>query len=113
MLRLGQQIRLTRREAERFAEITGFEPVNVNTLDDLTKYIEGCKKHYWGVSDETRFLHHLIDKELQAALGTLIEEKASAPLPSGSAVVRLAVAGTAAGSGAGADCGTGTGAAAG
>lgn len=81
MLRLGQQIRLTRREVERFTEITGFEPVNVRTLDDLCAYVDECKKHYWGVSDDTRFLHYLIDRELQAALAPTLAN-ASAPTPS-------------------------------
>ncbi len=82
MLRFGQQIRLTRREVERFTEITGFDPVNVRTLDDLYAYVAECKKHYWGASDDTRFLHYLIDKELQATLALPTSANASAPTPS-------------------------------
>lgn len=70
MLRLGNSIRLTRKEIERFARITGFEPVGVKTLDDLDAYIGQCKQHYWGVSDETRFLHWLIDREKSRCLAT-------------------------------------------
>jgi hypothetical protein len=40
----------------------------VKTVDDLDAYIVRCKRHYWGVSKDTQFLHWLIDKEL-AVLG--------------------------------------------
>ena len=63
MIRLGSQIRLTRREVERFRKITDIEPVDIRTLDDLENYIARCKAHYWGVSEETQFLHWLIDRE--------------------------------------------------
>lgn len=63
MIRLGKHIRLTRKEVERFTKITGFKPVNVKTLDDLDAYIGQCKRHYWGVSKDTKFLHWLMDKE--------------------------------------------------
>ena len=63
MIRLGNHIRLTRKEVERFTKITGFEPVNVKTLDDLDAYIAQCKGHYWGVSKDTQFLHWLMDRE--------------------------------------------------
>lgn len=63
MIRLGQQIRLTRPESERFKKITDLEPVNIRTQADLAAYIERCKAHYWGVSRETQFLHWLIDRE--------------------------------------------------
>lgn len=69
MLKLGNNIRLTSREIERFTEITGFAPVNVKTIDDLNAYIEDCKHYYWGVSEDTRFLHWLIDKEHSRCLG--------------------------------------------
>lgn len=81
MLSLGQQIRLTRREVERFMMITGFEPINVKSLDDLYAYIQECKAYYWGNSNDTRFLHYLIDRELQAALAPTLAN-ASAPAPS-------------------------------
>ena len=63
MIRLGNHIRLTGKEIERFTKITGFEPVNVKTLDDLDAYIGQCKRHYWGVSKDTKFLHWLMDQE--------------------------------------------------
>lgn len=71
MLRSGQQIRLTRVEIERFTDITGFVPENVKTLEDLDAYIMECKTYYWGVSDETRFLHWLIDQERSSCLSGL------------------------------------------
>lgn len=69
MLRLGNAIRLTPREIERFTDITGFTPAHVKTLDDLDAYVDQCKRHYWGVSEDTRFLHWLIDKERSRCLG--------------------------------------------
>ena len=63
MLRLGQQIRLTHREVERFTKITAIEPVGIRTSADLDAYIVRCKAHYWGSSRETKFLHWLIDRE--------------------------------------------------
>ena len=68
MIRLGNNVRLTRREVERFTRITGLEPVGVRTLDDLDEYIRECKAHYWGVSEETRFLHWLLDEERSRCL---------------------------------------------
>ena len=70
MIRLGTHIRLTRKEIERFTKLTGFEPANVNTLDDLNAYIAQCKQHYWGVSKDTQFLHWLIEKERMRCLGS-------------------------------------------
>ena len=64
MLRGEKQIRLTRREVDRLARITGFEPVDVRPVEDLRAYAADCKRHYWGVSEDTRFLHWLIDREL-------------------------------------------------
>lgn len=63
MLRSGNQIRLTRREAETFKEITDFEPEGVRTLDDLQAYVARCKQYYHGTSYATRFLHWLIDEQ--------------------------------------------------
>lgn len=63
MIRIDKHIRLTKKEVERFTTITGFEPLNVKTLDDLDAYIAQCKRYYWGISNETPFLHWLIDKE--------------------------------------------------
>ena len=68
MIRLGNRIRLTRKEVERFTMITGFEPVDVKTLDDLASYVKKCKKHYWGTSQDTQFLHYLIDREASSCL---------------------------------------------
>jgi hypothetical protein len=65
MLCLGQQVRLTLREIDRFTKISGIAPVNVRSLADLEAYVERCKAHYWGVSRETQFLHWLIDREYQ------------------------------------------------
>ena len=69
MIRLGKSIRLTRREVERFTKITGFAPAQVKTLDDLDAYIGQCKTHFWGVSEDTRFLHFLLDEERSRCLG--------------------------------------------
>ena len=63
MIRLGPQIRLTRREVERFTRITAIEPVGIRTPVDLDAYIARCKAHYWGSSKATKFLHWLIDRE--------------------------------------------------
>jgi len=71
MIRLGKSIRLTRREVERFTKITGIEPVQVRTLDDLDAYIRQCKAHFWGVSRQTRFVHFLLDEERSRGLGAL------------------------------------------
>ena len=68
MLRLGSRIRLTRREVERLHRITAIEPVDVRTRADLEAYVRRCKAHYWGVSKETRFLHWLIDREVEHCL---------------------------------------------
>jgi hypothetical protein len=69
MIRLGNHIRLTRKEVERFTKITGFEPVNVKTLESLDAYIGQCKQHYWGVSKDTQFLHWLMDRERSRCCG--------------------------------------------
>ncbi|HEY8102687.1 MAG TPA: hypothetical protein VIF82_18260 [Burkholderiaceae bacterium] len=71
MLRLGNHIRLTPREIERFTTITDFAPVDLKTLDELDAYIKKCKRYYWGTSSDTKFLHWLIDKEYARALGKL------------------------------------------
>jgi hypothetical protein len=65
MIRLGHQVRLTRREVERFTKITDIAPVGIRTLAELDAYIARCKAHYWGVSRETQFLHWLIDSEYE------------------------------------------------
>jgi hypothetical protein len=63
MIRLGQQVRLTRREVERFTKITDIAPVGIRTLVELDAYVARCKAHYWGVSHDTQFLHWLIERE--------------------------------------------------
>jgi predicted AAA+ superfamily ATPase len=68
MLYLGSRIRLTRPEVERLQRITGFAPVNVRTLADLAEYVSRCKAHYRGVSQDTQFLHWLIDREIERCL---------------------------------------------
>ena len=65
MIRLNRQIRLTRKEIEVFSKITGIEPVGIRTPEDLAAYIARCKAHFWGVSEETQFIHWLIDKQYQ------------------------------------------------
>ncbi|PPU86299.1 hypothetical protein XhhCFBP4925_00555 [Xanthomonas hortorum pv. hederae] len=65
MIRLGQKIRLTRREVDRFVQITDIAPESVRTLEELGGYVERCKRHYWGESDDTRFLHWLLEREYQ------------------------------------------------
>ncbi len=74
MLRSGNQIRLTRREAEIFKEITDIEPAGIRTLDDLQAYIASCKRHYHGTSYATRFLHWLIDEQF----GNCVADQAAA-----------------------------------
>ena len=69
MLSLGENIRLTRREVERFTKISGFEPVDVNSLDDLDAYIRECKAYFWGVTDDTQYVHFLLDEERSRCLG--------------------------------------------
>jgi hypothetical protein len=73
------QIRLTRREVERLARITGFEPVDVRTLVDLEQYVDACKRHYWGESDDTRYLHWLIDREIEVCLACVPRHQPSRP----------------------------------
>lgn len=65
MLRLGQQIRLTRNEIERLTQLTDIVPDGVRSVRDLDAYVARCKAHYWGESEDTRFLHWLIDREVR------------------------------------------------
>ena len=62
MLRAGTTIRLTSREVERFARLTGFEPIHVRSLDDLDAYVEQCKRYYRGISRDARVLRWRIDR---------------------------------------------------
>jgi len=68
MLRLGNHLRLTIREVERFTRITGIEPVGVKSLGDLEDYIRQCKAYYRGGSEEARFLRWLLDEERSRCL---------------------------------------------
>ncbi|WP_377705285.1 hypothetical protein [Pseudoduganella sp. UC29_71] len=68
MLRLGPHIRLTQAEIDYLTHITGFAPGPIRRLDDLHRYINKCKRHYWGTSRATRTLHRMID---DAYLGCL------------------------------------------
>ena len=69
MLQCDESARLTRPEVKRWSRITGFEPVGIRTVDDLCRYVARCKQHYWGTSDETRFLHWLMDDEVSRCVG--------------------------------------------
>jgi hypothetical protein len=64
----AKTLRLTRRESVRWAKITGFEPSAVRSDADLRQFVERCKRHFWGTSEDTRFLHFLIDEELRRNL---------------------------------------------
>jgi hypothetical protein len=68
MIRLGPQIRLTRKEIQQLHWLTDIEPVGIRTLADLDAYVAKCKAHYWGVSEDTRFLHWAIDQEVARCL---------------------------------------------
>ena len=68
MIHLGNQLRLTGREVERFTRITGIEPVGVKSLDDLDDYIGRCKDYYQGACHEARFLRWLLDEERSRCL---------------------------------------------
>jgi hypothetical protein len=66
MLRYGIQVRLTRPERAWLARITAIEPGSIRSVEDLQAYVRRCKDHYWGSSDDTRFLHWLIEREVQS-----------------------------------------------
>ena len=68
MLRGTKTLRLTRRESDRWVKITGFEPAVVRSEADLRQFVQRCKGHFWGTSEDTRFLHFLIDEELRSNL---------------------------------------------
>ena len=69
MLRGTKTLRLTRRESDRWVRITGFEPATVRSEADLRQFVERCKCYFWGTSEDTRFVHFLIDEELRSNLG--------------------------------------------
>lgn len=66
MLRTENQLRLTRPERTRLARITAIEPGSIRSVEDLQAYVRRCKAHYWGYSNDTRFLHWLIEREVQS-----------------------------------------------
>ena len=70
MLRLGNAIRLTRKEAERLERITGFPVDGVRTLDGLALYVAQCKAYYAEDSKEFEILarKHLNDLRQDAAI---------------------------------------------
>ena len=68
MIRLGSHIRLTCKEIAYFHWLTDIEPVGIRTLADLDAYVAKCKAHYWGVSQDTQFLHWMIDQEVARCL---------------------------------------------
>jgi hypothetical protein len=74
MPRGASTLRLTGRELSRWAKITGFTPADVRSEEDLARFAARCKRHFWGRSEDTRFLHLLIDEELRRnLLGGLTE----------------------------------------
>ena len=68
MLRLGNAIRLTRKEAERLERITGFPVDGVRTLDGLALYVAQCKAYYAEDSKEFEILAWLIDSDVSRCL---------------------------------------------
>jgi hypothetical protein len=68
MLRLGSNIRLTHAECARLQHLTDIAPDGIRSRADLLHYVTQCKAHYWGDSEDTRFLHWLIDQELARSL---------------------------------------------
>ena len=39
------------------------QKAGIRSVQEFDGYIARCKAHYWGVSQQTRFLHWLIDRE--------------------------------------------------
>jgi hypothetical protein len=68
VLRGAKTLRLTQRESARWLRITGFKPTEVRSEADLKLYVQRCKLYFWGTSEDTRFLHFLIDTELRRNL---------------------------------------------
>jgi hypothetical protein len=73
MLRGDSTLRLTRRELARWEKITGFTPIDVRSEADLARFVSRCKRHFWGSSEDTRFLHFLIDEELRRNLAIPVQ----------------------------------------
>lgn len=81
VLRGNKTLRLTRREWSRWVKITGFEPAAVRSEADLKQFAMCCKRRFWGTSEDTRFLHFLIDEELRRNLAQEPIEVESVPWP--------------------------------
>ena len=79
MLRYRGRLRLSARDLRRWIRITGFEPVGIRCVDDLANYVRACKAHFWGSSDDTKFIHWLIDEEFLRCIGT--EAESTSPPP--------------------------------
>ena len=73
MLHGTSTYRLTAREVAHWTKITGFVPQSVRTVADLLDYAKRCKRYYWGTSHDTKFLHHLIDEELELNLASVAQ----------------------------------------
>lgn len=68
MIRFGQRIRLTSREVERLARITGFEAVGVKSIDDLTACVNQCKACCADGPKDAAILRWLLDEEASRCL---------------------------------------------
>lgn len=79
MLRYRGRLRLSARDLRRWVRITGFEPVGIRCVDDLANYVRACKGHFWGTSDDTKFIHWLIDEEFLRCIGA--ESESTSPPP--------------------------------
>ncbi len=79
MLRYRGRLRLSARDLRRWVRITGFEPVGIRCVDDLANYVRACKGHFWGSSDDTKFIHWLIDEEFLRCIGADAESTSPPP----------------------------------
>ena len=68
MIRFGQRIRLTSREVERLARITGFEAVGVKSIDDLTAYVSQCRACCADGPKDAAILQWLLDEAVSRCL---------------------------------------------
>ncbi|WP_229506741.1 hypothetical protein [Pseudoduganella rivuli] len=59
---------MTPQEVELLANLTGFEPVGIEQIDDLWEFAERCKRYYWGDSKDAVRLHGLIDDQIEELL---------------------------------------------
>lgn len=85
MLRLGNVIRLTPRDIDRLTTITGFRPGGIKRVDDLDAYVRKCKQYFWGVSEDTKLMHYLIDKTIESCANGPVSIQADfAPLSASS-----------------------------